>query len=71
MITAEKQTKLSDIKGYLFDIDGVLLLGKEAIPGAKELLEVLRSSGKHVLFVSNTSSRSRAQCIDQFNRAAI
>jgi 4-nitrophenyl phosphatase len=71
MITAEKQTKLSDIKGYLFDIDGVLLLGKEAIPGAKELLEVLRSSGKHVLFVSNTSSRSRAQCIDQFNRAGI
>jgi ribonucleotide monophosphatase NagD (HAD superfamily) len=46
-------------------------LGKEAIPGAKELLDALRSRGKHVLFVSNTSSRSRLQCIEQFTRADI
>ncbi len=63
--------ELRHIKGYLFDIDGVLLLGKEAIPGAKELLDALRSRGKHVLFVSNTSSRSRLQCIEQFTRADI
>ena len=71
MITAKINTQLQHVKGYLFDIDGVLLLGKEPIPGAKELLDALRQAGKHVLFVSNTSSRSRAQCIEQFTNAGI
>lgn len=71
MITAKRSSQLQHIRGYLFDIDGVLLLGKEPILGAKELLDVLRSQGKHVLFVSNTSSRSRIQCIEQFNNAGI
>ena len=62
---------LENIKGYLFDIDGVLLLGSEAIPGAKELLDSLRQRGKHVLFVSNTSSRSREDCVQQFAQAGI
>jgi 4-nitrophenyl phosphatase len=70
-LSKEMTDELKKIKGYLFDIDGVLLLGSEAIPGAKELLEELRQKGKHVLFVSNTSSRSREQCVEQFANAGI
>lgn len=71
MIITTNYSQLNHIKGYLFDIDGVLLLGKKPIPGAKELLDTLRNQGKHVFFVSNTSSRSRAQCIEQFKNAGI
>ena len=46
-LSKEMTDELKKIKGYLFDIDGVLLLGSEAIPGAKELLEELRQKGKH------------------------
>lgn len=55
-----------DFKGYLFDLDGVLWLGDKRIPGVKETLDELRRSGKKLMFVSNTSSRSRQQCMDQF-----
>lgn len=71
IITAINHSQLNHIKGYLFDIDGVLLLGKKPIPGSKELLATLRAQGKHVFFVSNTSSRSREQCIEQFKNAGI
>ena len=62
--------ELRHIKGYLFDIDGVLLLGKEAIPGAKELLDALRSRG-NTSCLCPIPARSRLQCIEQFTRADI
>lgn len=59
------------INGYLFDLDGVLWLGKNLIPGVKETLDTLRSQGKKLMFVSNTSSRSRQRCLDQFAHKGI
>lgn len=57
-----------DYKGYLFDLDGVLWFGKNPVPRACETLETLRSRGKHVFFVSNTSSRSRNDCLEKFEK---
>lgn len=58
-------------KGYLFDLDGVIWRGDRVIPGVKETLAELRRRGKHLLFISNTSSRSRQQCLDQFRQMEI
>ena len=46
---------LSDIRFVLCDLDGVVWLGGEAIPGAPEAVARLRSAGCRVLFVTNNS----------------
>ncbi|KAL2800840.1 HAD-like domain-containing protein [Aspergillus keveii] len=45
---------------FLFDCDGVLWSGDHLFPGTVETLELLRSSGKQVVFVTNNSTKSRA-----------
>lgn len=42
------------------DIDGVVVLGKQAIPGAGKALELLRDAGLHVLFATNNSTKTPA-----------
>lgn len=45
----------------LFDLDGVLYRGGEAVTGAPETLEALRRSGTRIAFVTNNSSRTPEQ----------
>lgn len=52
---------LSTIATVLLDLDGVLYVEEDPIPGAVEAVEALRSGGLRVRFVTNTTSRSRAQ----------
>ncbi|NXA55022.1 PLPP phosphatase, partial [Nothocercus julius] len=59
---------LGPAQGLLFDCDGVLWAGERAVPGAPELLERLRRSGKATLFVSNNSRRSVAELERRFSR---
>ncbi|XP_069705900.1 chronophin [Phaenicophaeus curvirostris] len=57
---------LGPAQGLLFDCDGVLWAGERAVPGAPELLERLRRSGKAAFFVSNNSRRSVAELERRF-----
>ena len=41
------------LDGFVFDLDGTLYLGEQALPGAVETLTELRRRGKHVVFISN------------------
>lgn len=41
------------------DIDGVVLLGKEPVPGARAALETIRDAGIRVAFATNNSTRTR------------
>lgn len=43
------------VEFVLCDLDGVVWLARQAIPGAPEAIEQLRSSGRRVLFVTNNS----------------
>ncbi|RAH60723.1 2-phosphoglycolate phosphatase [Aspergillus piperis CBS 112811] len=45
---------------FLFDCDGVLWSGDHLFPGTNETLEMLRRKGKQVVFVTNNSTKSRA-----------
>lgn len=49
---------IPNIKAVLFDLDGVLFVGKKLIPGAVETVERLRQAGIIVRFVTNTSTLS-------------
>jgi len=46
---------LAGIEFVLCDLDGVVWLAREAIPGAADAIERLRASGRRVLFVTNNS----------------
>lgn len=44
--------------GLLLDIDGVLHVGDEALPGAARTLEQLAEAGMPIRFITNTSTRT-------------
>lgn len=44
-----------DLDGFLVDLDGVVWVGREPVPGAAEALQTLIDAGKEVVFVTNNS----------------
>jgi HAD superfamily hydrolase (TIGR01450 family) len=56
------------IDGYdaaFFDLDGVIYLGPEAVPGAADALAELGRRGTRVMFVTNNAARPAQVVIDQ------
>jgi len=51
---------ISDIHGMLFDLDGVLYVGSQPIPGGAEAVSAIRASGMPCRFITNTSTQSLA-----------
>jgi HAD superfamily hydrolase (TIGR01450 family) len=43
--------------GLLIDLDGVVWIGREAVPGSPEALRALLEAGKRVVFVTNNPGR--------------
>jgi phosphoglycolate phosphatase len=50
---------LHQVEGFVFDCDGVLWKGDTLLEGVAETLEMLRSMGKKIIFVTNNSTKSR------------
>jgi HAD superfamily hydrolase (TIGR01450 family) len=46
---------MRDFSTYLLDLDGVVYRGQELLPGARELVTWLDSTGRQTLFLSNNS----------------
>lgn len=51
---------LSAIRAVIFDLDGVIYLGKRLLPGAVQAVERLRARGIKALFATNNAVTSRA-----------
>lgn len=49
---------MKDIKGFLFDLDGVFYIGPDLIEGGVETIEYLKAYGYPCRFVTNSSTRS-------------
>jgi len=60
---------MSEIKGIIFDIDGVLEFQGKVYPGAVETLELLRSRGLLVRFLTNSTLKSRLSCTQKLRRS--
>jgi HAD superfamily hydrolase (TIGR01458 family) len=52
-------------RGVLIDLDGVLYVEAQPVPGAREALGRLRGGGLALRFVTNTTSRSRPATLDK------
>src|SRR5512132_2041499 len=55
----------------LLDIDGVLHVSGEVIPGAPEAVRAIRDNGHGVRFVTNNTTRARAQLAEELRALGI
>lgn len=62
---------MSRITAVLLDLDGVLYVEDEPIPGAAETVRALREQGLRLRFVTNTTSRPRRQVLARLTRLGI
>lgn len=46
-----------DFDGFLIDLDGVVWIGREPVPGAPETLAALLAAGKRIVFVTNNPAK--------------
>ncbi len=58
-------------RGYLFDLDGTIYLGKELLPGAREILRQLRATDSKVVFLSNNPTRDPQMYVDKLRALGI
>uniref|UniRef100_A0A671N2W3 Glycerol-3-phosphate phosphatase n=1 Tax=Sinocyclocheilus anshuiensis TaxID=1608454 RepID=A0A671N2W3_9TELE len=68
-LTAALSRQLLDsIDCVLFDCDGVIWRGDQAIPGAPEVISSLKKNGKRVFFVTNNSTKTRQMYADKLGK---
>ena len=58
---------LDSVDSVLFDCDGVIWRGDQAIPGAPQVVNLLKENGKKVFFVTNNSSKTRKMYADKMS----
>lgn len=51
---------------WILDLDGVVWLSDDVIPGVPEAIERLRGAGHRLLFLTNNSSRKVSYLVDKF-----
>jgi 4-nitrophenyl phosphatase len=57
--------KLKNVRAVLFDMDGVLYVGNQPLPGVQELLDYLDASGRKWLCITNNASNTSAMFADK------
>lgn len=63
--------KINNIGGVIFDLDGTIYLGEEALPGAVDTCLELRRRGIRLLFVSNKPLQGREVYSEKLTRLGI
>lgn len=58
---------LDSVDSVLFDCDGVIWRGDQAIPGATQVIDLLKEHGKQVFFVTNNSTKTRSMYADKMS----
>lgn len=59
---------LPPIKGFFIDIDGVLILEKQPIPGARDAIDFLKREEIPFMLLTNTTRRSRSSLYTNLQR---
>ncbi len=62
---------LGDIRLFLLDMDGTFYLGDTLLPGALEFLEQCREKGTAFSFLTNNSSRGKADYLHKLQRMGV
>jgi HAD superfamily hydrolase (TIGR01458 family) len=59
---------MGSIRAVLLDLDGVLYVEDEPLPGAREAVSELRDRGLALRFVTNTTARPRRRILERLQR---
>jgi HAD superfamily hydrolase (TIGR01458 family) len=62
---------MKNIKGFLIDLDGVIYIEEQTIPGAVEAVNWLRQQAFSVRFLTNTTMHSRDTLVAKLSRFGI
>lgn len=62
---------LLQVEAFIFDCDGVIWRGETLIEGVPETLDMLRSMGKKLIFVTNNSTKSRKGYQSKFTKLGL
>jgi len=57
--------------GFLVDLDGVVWVGREAVPGATEALRTLIDGGMEIVFVTNNPARPPATYVERLREMGV
>nr|ABK24589.1 unknown [Picea sitchensis] len=60
-VLSDAEELINSVETFIFDCDGVIWKGDSLIAGVPETLDMLRSKGKRLVFVTNNSTKSRKQ----------
>lgn len=60
-----------EFDGFLVDLDGVVWVGREPVPGAAEALRELHDVGKEIVFVTNNPGRPPATYAERLRSAGV
>jgi arabinose operon protein AraL len=63
----EWRVQMKNLKGYIFDLDGTVYLGKQLIEGADTTINALLNEGKKVLFLTNKTIESRQSYVKKLH----
>lgn len=63
--------QLRSKSGFICDMDGVIYHGDKLLPGAKEFIDWLKSSGKKFLFLTNSSEKTPQDLHDKLARMGV
>ncbi|XP_028821332.1 glycerol-3-phosphate phosphatase-like [Denticeps clupeoides] len=59
---------LDSVDSVLFDCDGVIWRGDQVVPGAAEVINLLKRRGKRVFFLTNNSTKTRKMYAEKLTR---
>jgi HAD superfamily hydrolase (TIGR01450 family) len=60
-----------EFDGFLIDLDGVVWIGREPVPGAAEALNGLIDGGKELVFVTNNPGRPASAYAERLREAGV
>ena len=66
-----EKKNLFDKKIFIFDLDGVIYLGNQIVPGALEVINKLEELGKKVYYLTNNSTRTREDYVKKLEKMGI
>ncbi len=66
-MTVSRGVDFRQIRGVLFDMDGVVYVGSRLLPGVQEMFDYLERTGRKWLCVTNNASRTSAQFVEKLS----
>jgi glycerol-1-phosphatase len=60
-----------EFDGFLIDLDGVVWIGREPVPGSAEALRELLAKGLEIVFVTNNPGKPAAAYIERLREAGV